>query len=262
MFVNDLLDATNLVAAVLNIVIASLLFAQARRLHAPARVVLVLGAFFVMRAVDRLAAPGTPGLPYSPILDLAINLTLIALLGLVAVDARRLVTGLAASLVEARSQAQTDRLTGTANRHGWEPLLETGLELARQQRRPYAVALIDVDHFKRYNDEHGHKAGDALLASAARQWGAVLRDRDTLGRYGGEEFVLLLPGCDLAFATDITERVRRETPGGQTCTAGVALWNGIETAGHLLERADAALYRGKAAGRDQTVQAGAEHPVS
>ena len=112
------------------------------------------------------------------------------------------------------------------------------------------VALLDLDHFKHYNDEHGHLAGDRLLKAAAAAWEHRLRRTDLLARYGGEEFAILLPDCGLGDAMEIAERLRTAQPEG-TCSIGVADWDGRQDGDALLARADRALYAAKAGGRDQ-----------
>jgi diguanylate cyclase (GGDEF)-like protein len=109
--------------------------------------------------------------------------------------------------------------------------------------------MIDLDHFKRYNDTYGHQAGDELLAGAAAAWGAVLRGEDLLARYGGEEFALLLMGRTAEEATQIAERMLAATPSRQTFSAGLACWDGRESPDDLLRRADELLYASKHAGR-------------
>ncbi|MBU2663597.1 GGDEF domain-containing protein [Actinoplanes bogorensis] len=152
--------------------------------------------------------------------------------------------------------ASSDGLTGLVNRRTWDDLLVAGLEPGA------TVALIDIDHFKRYNDTHGHQAGDRLLKTAAAAWSGQMRSHDVLARYGGEEFVVLLPECDAAAATEILGRLRGVTPDGQTFSAGIASWDGRETADELVARADGALYAAKHAGRDRAVVASPGHALS
>lgn len=146
--------------------------------------------------------------------------------------------------------ASRDPLTGLINRRGWDGLLAKEMAISRSRRTPLAVAIIDLDRFKDFNDVHGHRAGDRLLREAAGAWTAAIRHGDELARWGGEEFTLLLPDCGGACALDVVERLRSQTPGGQTCSAGVAAWDGIETPAELFERMDEALYAAKSAGRD------------
>jgi diguanylate cyclase len=147
--------------------------------------------------------------------------------------------------------AQRDSLTGLANRRSWDTALQAGLDQAARTGLPATVAIIDLDHFKRYNDTHGHQAGDRLLKAAAASWSAQLRQVDVLARYGGEEFIALLPGCDAAAVERVLDRLRAVSPDGQTFSAGIATWDTEETPEHLVSRADRALYAAKHAGRDR-----------
>lgn len=105
----------------------------------------------------------------------------------------------------------------------------------------------------RFNDSHGHQAGDRLLRDAAAAWLSETRQEiDLLARVGGEEFAIQLPGADLDSARNMVERLRRATPVGSTCSAGVASWDGSESPAALLARADASLYEAKSLGRDRT----------
>ena len=152
--------------------------------------------------------------------------------------------------------ARTDPLTGLLNRRAWRDLLDA--ELARAARRdgaPVCVAMLDLDHFKRFNDDHGHVAGDAFLQQLASEWQTAVRPSDTVARYGGEEFALLLPECDLEAAVEVIERLRASVPLGERCSAGVACWDGRETPLALITRADGLLYEAKDAGRDRLVVA-------
>ena len=156
--------------------------------------------------------------------------------------------------------ARTDDLTGLLNRRAWEERLPRELARSRRNSEPLCVAMLDLDHFKNYNDERGHQAGDRLLKQSAGAWMTELRASDTLARYGGEEFTVALPGCSLLNAKDIVERLRAAMPSSQTVSAGVACWNGRESAEELVGRADAALYEAKRSGRDRLVTAGGTPP--
>ena len=152
--------------------------------------------------------------------------------------------------------ARTDPLTGLLNRRAWRDLLDA--ELARAARRgaaPVCVAMLDLDHFKRFNDNHGHGAGDAFLQQLAAEWRDAVRPSDVVARYGGEEFALLLPECELTAAVEVIERLRASVPLGERCSAGVACWDGKETPLALITRADGLLYEAKDAGRDRLVVA-------
>ncbi|GIE99378.1 GGDEF domain-containing protein [Paractinoplanes rishiriensis] len=153
--------------------------------------------------------------------------------------------------------ASCDGLTGLVNRRTWDDVLADGLERARRHELTTTVAILDLDHFKEYNDTLGHQAGDRLLKSATAAWRAELRETDVLARYGGEEFIVLLPGCDGPAAAEILEGLRGTTPDQQTFSAGIATWDTTESADDLVARADAALYSAKNAGRDRSVLAGA-----
>jgi diguanylate cyclase (GGDEF)-like protein len=149
--------------------------------------------------------------------------------------------------------ARTDDLTGLPNRRAWEQELPRELLRSKREARPLCVAMIDLDHFKDFNDQRGHQAGDRLLKQAASAWGVELRGTDFLARYGGEEFALALPGCTPERALEVAERLRTATPDDETCSVGIACWDEHEDAARLLGRADAALYRAKHMGRNLSV---------
>jgi diguanylate cyclase (GGDEF)-like protein len=151
------------------------------------------------------------------------------------------------------SIARTDDLTGLPNRRAWDEELPRELLRSKRAGRPLCVAMIDLDHFKEFNDERGHQAGDRFLKQAAAAWGVELRGTDFLARYGGEEFALALPGCTPDEAMEVAERVRAATPEAETCSVGIACWEGAEEAPSLLGRADAALYQAKHRGRNLSV---------
>jgi len=158
-------------------------------------------------------------------------------------------------LDQVQKLARRDSLTGLPNRRALEEQLPQAMARARRSGEPLSVAIIDIDHFKRYNDTHGHLAGDEVLRVCAREWDGVLRGEDTLVRFGGEEFLVLLPDTDPEQAAEIVDRLRQQTPMEQTCSAGLALWDSAENVDDLLRRADEALYLAKASGRDQLAQA-------
>jgi diguanylate cyclase (GGDEF)-like protein len=147
--------------------------------------------------------------------------------------------------------AGIDELTGLPNRRAWNAELPRALERARRDGGELSVAMLDLDHFKRFNDRHGHAAGDAVLKAAGAAWHGELRAVDMLARHGGEEFALLLPDAGELAAEEIVERLRMSTPERQTVSAGVATWDGAESADDLVARADRALYAAKAGGRDR-----------
>lgn len=141
--------------------------------------------------------------------------------------------------------AQTDDLTGLTNRRGWDEQITRELARARRSAEPLSVALLDLNRFKAFNDVHGHQAGDRLLVAAAAAWRSELRDADTLCRWGGDEFAVLLPDCPEHEADQVIARLVAATPGVESAVAGLACWDGAETPDQLLTRADTALYRSK-----------------
>jgi diguanylate cyclase (GGDEF)-like protein len=177
----------------------------------------------------------------SVVLFLLVVTRMAQLLGQVDGQARRL-----------QQLVRIDDLTGLPNRRALATALPAALELARRTGRPLTLAVLDLDHFKDFNDEHGHQAGDRLLHGAAAAWSGQLRAVDYLVRHGGEEFLVLFPGADAAEAGAVLQRLRAATPAGQSFSAGVASWDGTESTDELITRADRALYRAKAAGRGRT----------
>jgi diguanylate cyclase (GGDEF)-like protein/PAS domain S-box-containing protein len=154
-------------------------------------------------------------------------------------------------------QAATDELTGLLNRHAGQSRVESMLAVATA-RHPFSIVMADVDGFKRVNDEHGHQTGDRVLAAVAREIHAVVRTSDAVVRWGGDEFVLLLPGAKADPAAWLAERARmvvaaKPDPeaGVIRMSFGVAQWTPGEDFESLLERADAALYTAKATGGDR-----------
>jgi diguanylate cyclase (GGDEF)-like protein len=126
-------------------------------------------------------------------------------------------------------------------------------ELARARRTgdPLTVALIDMDHFKAYNDTYGHAAGDVLLKDLVTAIRAELRTGDIIARWGGEEFALALPDCDLQQAQTIASRLLNVVPSGQTTSIGLTQARAQDTPRAMIERADRALYAAKDGGRNQ-----------
>lgn len=175
----------------------------------------------------------------------------------------------AAALSEQLSR--TDALTGLANRRALNEALERERQRWPRERRPFSVVLADVDHFKRFNDTYGHDVGDRVLVEVARAAKEAVREVDLVARWGGEEILVLAPGADEAEAFAVAQRLQEQIrateiahPSGPlrvTATLGVATWRGDDGGGieasadTVIKRADEALYRGKAAGRDRIVSA-------
>jgi diguanylate cyclase (GGDEF)-like protein len=189
------------------------------------------------------------GAPVEPAL-----LSSIASLLAAVVHRTRLISG----LLEA---ANTDELTGLANRRRLFEVLQHEMARARRSGQPLTVAMMDLDHFKRYNDTFGHGAGDDLLQRFALRTSSRVRAQDLLSRYGGEEFCLVLPDTDLPGGMALVDGLRAKGAGQDrlgrrvTFSAGLATWDGTESVEDLVFRADASLYRAKAAGRDRVAAA-------
>lgn len=166
------------------------------------------------------------------------------------------------ALARMEELSRTDPLTGAQNRRGLDDTLRIEMARARRDGSHLAVGMLDLDFFKRYNSRRGHAGGDALLRDAARAWGTQLRPTDHLARYGGEEFTLVLPQCTVAHATSLVERLRPVMPDLQTFSAGIALWDGQESATQLLQRADQALMEAKRLGRNRTMIADNEAQIA
>jgi diguanylate cyclase (GGDEF)-like protein len=171
-----------------------------------------------------------------------------------------------------RRLAETDVLTGIHNRRGFIERAEHALLEAHGLGRPFSLVTFDLDHFKAINDRAGHAGGDAVLRLVAARCQGLLRPADLLGRLGGEEFAIALPGLDRAAGLAIAERLRQAlrdlrpgfaVPGGQlTASFGLAVRQSGEDLSGLLLRADHALYDAKHAGRDQVRQAAEDRPAA
>lgn len=156
--------------------------------------------------------------------------------------------------------ASTDKLTGLLNRHAFTILIAKLLAEYRREPRPLSVLLVDIDWFKAINDQHGHMTGDGVLVEVANRLQHGLRASDLAVRWGGEEFLLVLRGCDLGEAQRIAENLRTAVSAtpimvhgkriDTTVSIGVTQFNGSEPADQTVNRADAALYRAKQAGRN------------
>jgi diguanylate cyclase (GGDEF)-like protein len=164
--------------------------------------------------------------------------------------------------VELENLATHDPLTGALGRGATLQACERELARCRRHGTTVAVIMVDLDHFKAINDTHGHQMGDAVLVDFVQRASALLRSNDSIGRYGGEEFLVLLPDTDLNAAAATAERIRNGLQMGRThvppytFSAGVACSHSAhptETVAGLIARADMAMYQAKAAGRDKIV---------
>lgn len=178
-------------------------------------------------------------------------------------QSRQMLENMRAELQETRRQVLLDPLTGARNRFGMEASLGQEIARARRVDGKLAIAMLDLDHFKKLNDDHGHEAGDQALRHFAQLARAVLRESDTLYRYGGEEFLVTLPETDLGgamFMLDRLSHMLRRSPLhfqdkkiAMTFSGGVARLREDDDPQSLLARADQAMYRAKQAGRNRTM---------
>lgn len=225
-------------------------------------VILVMRALAAVFDVGNFATIEGPVAPNA--VQLLVFVCLIALgilgsLGFVLMEKER-------SDLELRSLAMTDFLTKAMNRRAFTECVEQQMALAQRTGLPLALLMIDVDHFKRINDGHGHAAGDSVLVEIARVIGASIRRQDTLGRYGGEEFGVLLPSTDQAGAMVVAEKLRsaveamscraRETSISVTISIGVTVCHATcancpYDLDRFLADADSALYQAKHGGRNR-----------
>ena len=188
-------------------------------------------------------------------------------------DSARQMGALEKQLEEARREATIDALTGLMNRRAFDQAIRTMAGDAMNSGAPLALLVIDIDHFKAVNDTWGHAVGDAVLQLVARRLAHRARPEDRPARFGGEEFVFLLPGTRLAEAVAIGDAIRadleaqrlvlrdtQEAIGTVTVSIGVAVYDPGERLSDWVARADAALYRAKAEGRNRVVAV--EHPAA
>jgi diguanylate cyclase (GGDEF)-like protein len=225
-----------------------------------------------LRAGVELLGPAAPALDLQPTLPVLACVSALLLLPLLA-TAGFLLMCTERSQAELERSARIDYLTGIHNRRAIEELAASAISAARRHAAPLGLLLVDVDHFKQFNDRHGHEAGDQALVVTVQRIRAVMRQEDMVGRVGGEEFVVLMPGADLDSARAAAERlchsfvadgvaISGDSGGGQTLAAstvvtvsvGVAALRGGDAGyAELLGRADRAMYAAKAGGRNRVV---------
>lgn len=168
-------------------------------------------------------------------------------------------------LDKAEHDAETDRLTGLANRRRMDEFLEALFTLYPENKQPFSLIISDVDNFKHYNDTHGHQMGDIVLARVGSLFNQNVRRGDLAARFGGEEFVMILPNCEMDVAIQVAEKLRsaieedefpfqdQQPTGNLTATFGVATFPLADNLDDLLKKADDCLYRGKEAGRNVVI---------
>ena len=167
-------------------------------------------------------------------------------------------------LEQVRQESLTDALTGIANRKAFDATLESEIVLARNERAHLCLLLADIDHFKRFNDAHGHLVGDQVLRFVASLMKRTVKGKDFVARYGGEEFAIILPQTDLAGAEVVAEQVissvragklvdksKNESYGQVTISIGIAEYELDRPTREFIRSADQALYRAKENGRDR-----------
>jgi diguanylate cyclase (GGDEF)-like protein len=199
------------------------------------------------------------GAPQYPIGGWRAGLLFVVIAAVIGLALRRLVARVEHLVQRLGDLARTDVLTGLPNRRAWQEILERETAVARRSGQPFSIAMLDLDRFKEYNDTHGHLAGDRLLVSATAAWRSALREADVLARWGGDEFVLLLPDCDAQQTHALLDRIRAACPDAPF-SAGVAESGGERSSEALLAVADQILYRAK--GRHAapaTLRADADH---
>jgi len=185
------------------------------------------------------------------------------------VNSSQQVTELRQYLETAKKEATTDGLTGISNRKAFDRAMVNLVEGAQHANTPLVLMLVDIDHFKKFNDTYGHPMGDQVLKLVARTLVSNVKGQDTAARYGGEEFAIILPGTPLQAGKAVAETLRRSVEskeitnkasgqklGAITISIGVAQYRTGEDISSLIERTDASLYKAKANGRNQVFAAG------
>lgn len=162
--------------------------------------------------------------------------------------------------------ATTDKVTGLNNRHAGETLFSQAIRETFREPGKLSIILFDIDHFKKINDEHGHPAGDAVLANITTTVKSCLREADSIIRWGGEEFLVILKDCEIEDAFQIAEKIRLSVAAKAVVfqnasipvniSLGVAQWQTDESGETLLMRADNAMYKAKSKGRNRTENSG------
>jgi len=221
------------------------------------------GVGFSIRGVRALWHPES--VASEMIADSALNVASAISYMVIALTFHATLMGLVVGRISAdlRYRSRHDGLTGLLNRRAIEESLLAQVQRSRRTGEPFAMLMLDLDHFKSINDRHGHAIGDRALKHTAAALRAELREVDALGRFGGEEFLVLMPGATVETALPVAERLRTalatdapQVEGTRlllSMSIGIAQWREPEEPSHLLMRADAALYQAKLQGRDCVV---------
>ena len=228
-----------------------------------ARSARIPGAGIVVVAAEPLSTVTRSSSAYGRRTIVAAILTLLVALSL----AVRFVRPVARTFGELSDQAEHDPLTGIANRRALDARLEEELERARRHGTHLALVLIDVDDFKQFNDHYGHQCGDEVLRTFGTMLAGSVRELDLAGRFGGEEFALVLPGTPVEGACVVAEQIRKALrnieltgPAGEplriTASFGAAAFPACTTLDQLIDLADRSLYEAKRLGKDRVVGAG------
>ncbi|MEO6743621.1 MAG: GGDEF domain-containing protein [Caldimonas sp.] len=226
-------------------------------------------AGFALRGLRALWHP--PSVATEMVADSALNVGSAIAYMVIALTFHATLIGLVVGriLTDLRYRSRHDGLTGLLNRRAIEEALLAQVQRSRRTGEPFVVAMLDLDHFKKINDRHGHAAGDRALKHTAAALKAELREVDAVGRFGGEEFLVLMPGATVETALPVADRLRTSlaSPAPRiedvtqrlTASIGIAQWRmPTEEPSILVMRADAALYQAKQRGRDCVVVATSE----
>jgi len=265
MWVNALGNLLFIAASIFTLVVAFLAWRRGNRAAGWFMVAWGLLEGFTMTAAVRFLITGSAD--SSPLLFYyGLPLSMVAASVLIALGVADRLRAQRVALSEAERRAQTDPLTGVLNRRSLIERLDAACLRARARGLPIALLFIDLDHFKQINDSFGHQAGDACLRAIIDPIHAELRQSDVIGRYGGEEFVVILSSADAAAASPIAQRILERVAGVRvdgfgapirlTCSIGVAASDMLGVWGeHLIAQADAAVYVAKRLGRNQVQMA-------
>ena len=278
-------EARHLPAVVNFAVLAGLFFGMARDLYLHARgelrmrwpvllslPVLLGGLAFAARSLQALLRPDSVALEMSTNSTLNVGSALSYVVLVLALHASLMALVVARLTRELQRLSRHDGLTGLLNRRAMQIVLDEQIRRSRRTGEAFAVLMLDLDHFKAINDRHGHAAGDLALKRVSTALTSALRDVDRVARFGGEEFLVLLPGLAMSDAAVVAERLREavaavsiEHEAGRIPLAvsiGVAEWNAAgEDSSRVIVRADVALYEAKGQGRGRVVLAASGPPT-